>query len=83
MNYPWYAGIGVAFGAGFGLPRWVVGFLDQAPAQKKFTHEFAKAIDVIVRSVRSGLPDNEALKIVAKEIARSSRLPNSACWSKA
>jgi tight adherence protein B len=39
----------------------------KARREKKFTNEFANAIDVIVRSVRSGLPTNEALKIVAKE----------------
>ena len=55
-----------AFAAGFGLPRWVVGF-KKARREKKFTAEFANAIDVIVRSVRSGLPANEALRIVAKE----------------
>ncbi|HTO40348.1 MAG TPA: type II secretion system F family protein, partial [Rhizomicrobium sp.] len=54
------------FTAGLGLPRWVVSFLT-ARRHKKFTQEFATAIDVIVRSVRSGLPVNEALKIVAKE----------------
>jgi tight adherence protein B len=55
-----------AFGAGLGLPRWVLGFM-KGRREKKFTNEFANAIDVIVRSVRSGLPTNEALKIVAKE----------------
>jgi tight adherence protein B len=55
-----------AFGAGLGLPRWVLGFI-KARREKKFTAEFANAIDVIVRSVRSGLPTNEALRIVAKE----------------
>jgi tight adherence protein B len=56
-----------AFGAGLGLPRWVLWFLTNR-RQKKFTSEFANGIDVIVRSVKSGLPANEALKIVAKEI---------------
>jgi tight adherence protein B len=55
-----------AFGAGLGLPRWVLGFM-KGRREKKFTAEFANAIDVVVRSVRSGLPTNEALKIVAKE----------------
>jgi tight adherence protein B len=55
-----------AFAAGVGLPRWVLGFL-KARREKKFTNEFANAIDVVVRSVRSGLPTNEALKIVARE----------------
>ena len=38
-----------------------------ARRKKKFTEEFANAIDVIVRSVKSGLPTNEALRIVARE----------------
>ena len=57
----------VAFGVGLGLPRWVLGFL-RGRRQKKFTEEFANGIDVIVRSVKSGLPTTEALKIVAREI---------------
>jgi len=54
------------FAVGLGFPRWVLGFLT-GRRMKKFTHHFATAIDVIVRSVRSGLPVNEALRIVAKE----------------
>jgi tight adherence protein B len=56
----------VAFVVGLGLPRWVLGFLT-ARRKKKFTEHFANAIDVIVRSVKSGLPTNEALRIVARE----------------
>jgi tight adherence protein B len=55
-----------AFVVGLGLPRWVLGFL-AARRRKKFTEHFANAIDVIVRSVKSGLPANEALRIVARE----------------
>jgi tight adherence protein B len=58
----------VCFAIGLGLPRWILRFL-KARRQKKFTSEFANALDVIVRSVKSGLPTNESLKIVAKEIA--------------
>ncbi len=54
------------FAVSLGLPRWVLGFLT-ARRMKKFSKEFANAIDVIVRSVRSGLPVNEALRIVARE----------------
>jgi tight adherence protein B len=54
------------FVVGLGLPRWVLGFLTNR-RKKKFTENFAPAIDVIVRSVRSGLPTNEALRIVARE----------------
>ena len=55
------------FVVGLGLPRWVLGFLTNR-RKKKFTDHFATAIDVIVRSVKSGLPTNEALRIVAREI---------------
>ena len=55
-----------AFGAGFGLPRWVLGFLKRR-REKRFTNDFASAIDVIVRSVKSGLPTSDALRIVATE----------------
>jgi tight adherence protein B len=54
------------FVTGLGLPRWVLGFL-AARRKKKFTENFAPAIDVIVRSVKTGLPTNEALRIVARE----------------
>jgi tight adherence protein B len=57
-----------AFGVGLGLPRWVLSYLT-ARRRKKFSAGFASAIDVIVRSVRTGLPSNEALRIVAREAA--------------
>ena len=57
---------GAAFAMGFGLPRWVVAFL-RARRLKRFTEDFASAIDVIVRSVKSGLPAPDALGIVARE----------------
>jgi tight adherence protein B len=56
------------FVVGLGLPRWMLGFLTNR-RKKKFTEHFAVAIDVIVRSVRSGLPTNEALRIVAREVS--------------
>jgi tight adherence protein B len=56
-----------AFGTGLGFPRWILWYMTNR-RQKKFTSEFANGIDVIVRSVKSGLPTNEALKIVAKEL---------------
>jgi tight adherence protein B len=49
-----------------GLPRWTLSSL-RTRRQKKFTEEFANALDVIVRGVKSGLPLNECLKIIAKE----------------
>ena len=60
--------LGAGFSAGLGLPRWVVGFL-AAKRTKKFTAEFADAIDIIVRGVKSGLPVHDCLRIIAKECA--------------
>jgi tight adherence protein B len=67
MRQSLLAGVLGAFGVALGLPRWVLAFLKKR-RQKKFTVEFANAIDAIVRSVRSGLPTTEALKIVAREM---------------
>jgi tight adherence protein B len=47
----------VSFAVGLGLPRWILRFLKNRRI-KKFTFEFANALDVIVRSVKSGLPTN-------------------------
>lgn len=55
------------FAFAFGLPRWVLGFLKNR-REKAFTRELAPAIDTIVRSVKTGLPVNEALKLVGSEI---------------
>ena len=58
--------LGIGIGAGIGLPRWVLGFLRKKRA-KKFSAEFSNAIDIIVRGVKSGLPLNECLQIIASE----------------
>jgi len=55
------------FVVGLGIPRWILGFLANR-RKKKFTANFATAIDIIVRSVKTGLPTNEALRIVAREV---------------
>jgi tight adherence protein B len=58
--------VAVAFIGVFGLPRWLLGKIT-ARRQAKFLDEFANAIDVIVRGVKSGLPLNECLGIIARE----------------
>lgn len=60
------------FAAGFGLPRWVINFLINR-RQNAFTAEFANAVDVIVRGIKSGLPVNDCLRIVATESAEPVR----------
>ena len=63
--WPWGALL-VAPPVGFFLPRWVLGFLAKRRKQQ-FTGQFADAVDVIVRGVKSGLPIGECLKIIAQE----------------
>lgn len=58
--------VAIAFVAALGIPRWVVGFLI-ARRQKKFLNEFPNALDVMVRSIKSGLPLNDALRLIASE----------------
>ena len=48
------------------VPRWFVARLTKR-RQTKFIDEFANAIDVIVRGVKSGLPLPECLGIIARE----------------
>jgi tight adherence protein B len=66
VGQPIYYAIAAGAVAGLGLPRWILGIM-VGGRQKKFVAEFANAIDVIVRGVKSGLPLNECLKIIARE----------------
>ncbi len=60
------AAAGALFVGTFGLPRFMLSKMI-TKRQKKFTHELANAIDVIVRGVKSGLPLNECLQIISRE----------------
>lgn len=66
LGAPYYMIGLVAFAAGLGLPRWFLSMSIKG-RQKKFISQFADAIDVIVRGVKSGLPLNECLKMIARE----------------
>jgi tight adherence protein B len=50
----------------FGVPRWFVNKL-VVRRQTKFTRELPNAVDIVVRGMKSGLPLNECLAIVARE----------------
>lgn len=52
---------------GVGFPKFVVGTLVKR-RQKKFTQNFAEAIDILVRGIRSGLPVGECLTIIGREM---------------
>ena len=66
MGYPMVGILPVAITVGFGLPRYVVGYLSKRRVNK-FTKEFANAVDIIVRGIKSGLPVGECLNIIATE----------------
>jgi tight adherence protein B len=58
--------IPAAIAGGFGIPRWVVGYLKKR-REGKFISELPNAIDVIVRGVKSGLPIGDCIRIIANE----------------
>ncbi len=60
------------FAASFGLPRWFIGFMRKRRIAK-FLNEFPNAIDVIVRAIKSGLPLNDGLRLIANEAAEPVR----------
>jgi tight adherence protein B len=60
------AGIGLAFAAGFGLPRWALSFLKKR-REKSFLRALPDAVDVIVRGIKAGLPMFDSIKVVAAD----------------
>ncbi len=66
FGLPLAAVVVAAFVGGFGLPRWI---LNKATSrrQQKFLGQLANAIDVVVRGIKSGLPLNECLQVIARE----------------
>lgn len=58
--------IGAAVAGGVGLPRWIISFLRKRRIAQ-FLSEFPNAIDIIVRAVKSGLPLNDGLRLIANE----------------
>ncbi|WP_420960385.1 type II secretion system F family protein [Brucella sp. IR073] len=66
LGVPLWLAPGVLLAGGVGLPRWFVGHR-RSRRIKAFLEEFPNALDVIVRSVRSGLPLNDGLRLIASE----------------
>jgi tight adherence protein B len=57
---------GVSFVVGVGLPRLFVSFMFKR-RMKRFIEELPNALDVMVRSIKSGLPLNDAIRLIASE----------------
>lgn len=65
-GYPPLICAGFGFAAGFGVPRWLLGFLARR-RQKLFSEQFVNGVDVVVRGVKAGLPVGECMGIIARE----------------
>jgi tight adherence protein B len=62
----WYVSA-ASFVVGFlGFPRWILKYI-RTRRQNIFLHDFADAIDIMVRGLKSGLPVNDAMRIIATE----------------
>jgi tight adherence protein B len=64
---PLVVALTAALAGTFGLPRWVLQFITKR-RQQAFLTDFADAIDVMVRGLKSGLPVNDALKVISSEM---------------
>jgi len=58
--------LGLAFAAGFGLPRWMLNYLKKR-REKNFLKALPDAVDVIVRGIKAGLPLFDSIKVVAAD----------------
>ncbi|WP_159586989.1 type II secretion system F family protein [Chelativorans xinjiangense] len=66
LGAPMLALPGALLVGALGLPRWIVAFIRKRRV-KAFLAEFPNALDVIVRAVKSGLPLNDAVRMIAAE----------------
>jgi tight adherence protein B len=57
---------GLAFAAGFGVPRWGLNYLKKR-REANFLKALPDAVDVIVRGIKAGLPLFESIKVVAAD----------------
>lgn len=58
--------VAMSFVMGVGMPRFILGFLFKR-RMKKFLNEFPNSLDIMVRSIKSGLPLNDAVRLIAME----------------
>ncbi len=60
------AAAGVAFGASFGLPRWILSFFKKR-RHTKFLEGFPDAVDIIVRGIKAGLPLLDSMRVIVAD----------------
>jgi tight adherence protein B len=66
VQVPWYYALIIGGALGYVGPRWYLGRRRKS-YQNKFLDELPNAVEAIVRGVRSGLPLNDSIRLVAKE----------------
>ena len=66
LGSPVYLAPGLFIAGVFGLPSWFV-YFRRGRRVKAFLKEFPNSIDVIVRALRSGLPLNDGIRLIAQE----------------
>ncbi len=66
FGIPWYVSVAGGVVGFLGFPRWFLNFLRRR-RQNVFLHDFADAIDVMVRGLKAGLPVSDAMKVIAAE----------------
>jgi tight adherence protein B len=63
---PWYVAVIAGIVGFLGFPRWLLKFLRRR-RQQTFLNDFADAVDIMVRGLKSGLPVHDAMKIISSE----------------
>ncbi|MBX3578266.1 MAG: type II secretion system F family protein [Rhizobiaceae bacterium] len=66
LGAPLLAVPGAFIAGALGLPRWFVAF-KRGRRVKAFLNEFPNALDIIVRAIKSGLPLNDGIRLIANE----------------
>ncbi len=66
LGYPPLGAIAIALIMGMAVPKLVLMRM-ASKRQALFTKDFAEAIEIVVRGIRSGLPVNECFNVVARE----------------
>jgi tight adherence protein B len=67
VGVPWYVALLAAFAGFLGLPRWALKYI-RGRRQQIFLNDFADAVDIMVRGLKSGLPVHDAMRIIATEM---------------
>jgi tight adherence protein B len=66
VGVPWYVALIAGLAGCLGLPRWALKYLRRR-RQQIFLTDFADAIDIMVRGLKSGLPIHDAMKVISTE----------------